>query len=108
MDNVNFSGLFSTSPLLVLVLLAATLAMAFGIWRGRPDLGGRAFILVVLSSAALTLLASWVTFRPLGFSSQLTLWAVGSIVFSHLVGAVPLWVALRWVQDIKAVTEAPR
>lgn len=106
MDNVNFSGLFSTSPLPV--LLAAALAMAFGIWRGRPDLGGRAFIVVVLSSAVLTLLASWVTFRLLGFSSQLTLWSVGNIVFSHLVGAVPLWIALRWMQDIKAATEAPR
>ncbi|WP_194165204.1 hypothetical protein [Deinococcus terrestris] len=51
MDNVNLSG-----PLLV--LLAATLAMAFGIWRGRPDPGGRVFVLVGLSSTAPTLLSS--------------------------------------------------
>ncbi|KEF33304.1 MULTISPECIES: hypothetical protein [Deinococcus] len=105
MDNVNFSGLFSTSPLLVLTLLAAGAAMAFGIGRGRPDLGGRAFVLVVLSSLGLTLLASWFTFRSLGFSSQMALWAAGNIVFSHLVGAVPLWIALRWIQDIQRATD---
>lgn len=106
MNNPVFSG--PSPAFLALVLLGAASVMAFGIWRGRPDLGGRAFWWVVLSSALLSVLSAWMTFRPLGMSSPLTLWMLGGGVLAHLLGAVPLWIALRWMQTIKDATEAPR
>lgn len=92
-----------SSALLILVLLVAAGVLAFGIWRGRPDLGKRAFIGVVLTSLVVTIATFLLTVsfnRP-----NLPQMAINIFLATHLMGAVPVWIAGNWFQVIKEATE---
>ncbi|GGK40431.1 hypothetical protein GCM10008955_37770 [Deinococcus malanensis] len=95
-------------PILVLVLLAAAGVLVFGIWRGRPDLGKRAFMGVILTSVVVSLVAGFIPFLPVPPRNQIIYLVTGGTAVIHLISAVPLLVAGNWFQTIKAATETQK
>lgn len=93
---------------MALVLLAASAVMAFGIWRRRPDLGGSAFLIVVLSGWLLLTAGQWATlhwFRTGLRTEFMRLLVLNALAYA--VAGLPLYIALRWAITIDQATEAP-
>jgi len=92
-----------------LVLLAASAVMAFGIWRRRPDLGGRAFLTVLLSGWLLSTLGEWAAlqwFRTGLRTEWMRLLVLNALPYA--VAGLPLYIALRWAITIDRATETPQ
>lgn len=90
-----------------MTLLVAAGLLAFGIWRGRADLGQRGFIGVMLTSLLTTLLGAFLALGPInsGGVNGIGKLVLGGALMSYLGGALPLWVAGHWFRVIKQSTE---